>query len=194
MSPDNSNTHGLWAATAPPPPDCPPLIGREECDVAIIGAGYTGVSAALFLAEGNLAVRVLDTREPGWGCSGRNGGQINPGWKLDLDEISKHYGTDWQDRVTGVARSACDHIFDLIDRHFDRSHLRGVQKTVPLHSWQRGLLATPGRTGLFAAPCMLWLARTSGGDDARLRNDDRGTGAYIGTNRREFFDCLLQLN
>ena len=82
---DNSPTHGLWARTAPEAPPCPPLSGKVEADVTIIGAGYTGVSAALSLAEAGKSVVVLDAHQPGWGCSGRNGGQVNPGLKLDID-------------------------------------------------------------------------------------------------------------
>ena len=172
MSPDNSNTHGLWAATAPPPPDCPPLIGREECDVAIIGAGYTGMSAALFLAEGNLAVRVLDTREPGWGCSGRNGGQINPGWKLGLDEIPKHYGADWQDRVTRVVRSACDHIFDLIDHHH-------IDCDIVRSGYVQGGVGKRGRRQL-RERCELWqkLGKEAQLLDAARTAELLGTDAY----------------
>lgn len=85
--------------------------------MAIIGAGYTGISAALSLAEAGMAAVVLDAHQPGWGCSGRNGGQVNPGLKLEFDEIARHYGPEWQGRVVELAKGTCDHVFDLIDRH-----------------------------------------------------------------------------
>src|SRR5690348_9023066 len=65
-----------WSATAGPPPgDDGPAPGRVDTDVAIIGAGYTGLSCAYHLAKryGTKAV-VLEANEVGWGCSGRNGG------------------------------------------------------------------------------------------------------------------------
>lgn len=112
-----SRTHGLWAATATPAPDCPALDGPAEAEVAVVGAGYTGASAALYLAEAGLSVAVLEAHQPGWGCSGRNGGQVNPGWKLDPDEISSYYGPDFGPRAIGLARDACADLFALIARH-----------------------------------------------------------------------------
>ncbi len=70
----------LWAATAEAGPACPVLEGRESADVAIVGGGFTGLSAALYLAEAGKQVVLLEAAEPGWGASGRNGGQVNPGW------------------------------------------------------------------------------------------------------------------
>ncbi len=65
-----------WEATASDiAVDAPPLSGDESCDVAIIGGGYTGLSAALHLArDHNVDVRVLEAGHIGWGASGRNGG------------------------------------------------------------------------------------------------------------------------
>jgi glycine/D-amino acid oxidase-like deaminating enzyme len=65
-----------WEATADPLDiETPPLTGSVQCDVAIIGAGYTGLSAALHLKRDyGMDVRVLDAAFPGWGASGRNGG------------------------------------------------------------------------------------------------------------------------
>jgi glycine/D-amino acid oxidase-like deaminating enzyme len=64
-----------WEASAPPLKIAmPPLSGSENSDVAIIGGGYTGLSAALELASQGLDVHVLEAAEPGWGASGRNGG------------------------------------------------------------------------------------------------------------------------
>ncbi len=114
---NRSDTHGLWARTSPPGPACPALQGREHADVAIIGAGYTGISAALDLADAGKTVIVLESHDPGWGCSGRNGGQVNPGWKLELDEIERYYGADRSGRVIDVVKRACDQVFDLVDRH-----------------------------------------------------------------------------
>ena len=77
----------LYADTALPGPETPPLEGEAKADVTIVGAGFTGLSAALHLAEKGVSVRVLEAHEVGWGASGRNGGQVNPGLKFDPDEI-----------------------------------------------------------------------------------------------------------
>jgi len=65
---------------------CEPLAGTQSCDVAIIGGGYTGLSAALHLARDfNVDVAVLEAGHIGWGASGRNGGFCTPGaTKLSL--------------------------------------------------------------------------------------------------------------
>lgn len=62
----------LWAQTAQPLPVCGPLQGRASADVVIIGGGYSGLSAALHLAEAGRSVLLLEAREPGFGASGRN--------------------------------------------------------------------------------------------------------------------------
>ena len=66
----------LWVATARPAPATPPLDMSRQADVAIVGAGYSGLAAALQLAEAGVSVIVLETGEPGWGASGRNGVQV----------------------------------------------------------------------------------------------------------------------
>lgn len=108
---------GLWADTATALSSNPSLAGMHDGDVAIIGAGYTGLTAALYLAEAGLAVHVLDRHQPGWGCSGRNGGQVNPGFKLNPDEIWAHYGPENGPRALKVACGTCDLVFELIDKH-----------------------------------------------------------------------------
>ena len=65
-----------WAATAgPPPTDDGPLASDRDAEVAIIGAGYTGLSCAYYLAKSHgIDAVVLEANRPGWGCTGRNGG------------------------------------------------------------------------------------------------------------------------
>ena len=75
---NNIIANSLWSATANETPTCPTLTSELEADVAIVGAGFTGLSAALHLAELGKQVVVLEAQTPGWGASGRNGGQVNP--------------------------------------------------------------------------------------------------------------------
>ena len=107
----------LWTATAAPAPPAPPLAESRKADVVIVGAGYTGLSAALHLAEGGASAAVLDAGEPGSAASGLNGGQVNPGLKQDPEEILAIYGTEAGERVVEFAGSTADVVFSLIDKH-----------------------------------------------------------------------------
>lgn len=85
-----SDGPGLWGVTAPPAPDCPPLTGAVRADVAVIGAGYTGLSAALHLARAGADVIVLEAATPGAGGAGRNVGLVNAGlWLMPNDVIAR---------------------------------------------------------------------------------------------------------
>ncbi len=70
------------------------MQGEIEADVCVIGAGFTGISAALQLAENGYKVVVLEGERIGFGASGRNGGQIVNGYSRDLETIAKRYGAD----------------------------------------------------------------------------------------------------
>lgn len=107
----------LWTATAPPGPACPPLSGEVEAEVAIVGGGYTGLSTALHLAERKVPVVLLEAHEPGWGASGRNGGQVIPGLKEDPDEVERILGPSFGRRAVRLSGAAPDLVFDLVARH-----------------------------------------------------------------------------
>ncbi|MGD9919138.1 MAG: NAD(P)/FAD-dependent oxidoreductase [Paenirhodobacter sp.] len=109
--------NSLWTATANPAPDTPPLAGVEEADVAIVGAGVTGLSAALHLAERGLRVVVLEAQAIGWGASGRNGGQVNPGLKHDPDQLLAAFGADMGGRMLRLSGEAPALVMDLVRRH-----------------------------------------------------------------------------
>ncbi len=94
----------LWVATARPPPATPPLDMSRRADVAIVGAG-------------GASVIVLEAGEPGWGASGRNGGQVIPGLKSDPDELIAMFGPEAGEHLVRVAGGAPDTLFALIARH-----------------------------------------------------------------------------
>ncbi|MEP3166155.1 MAG: FAD-binding oxidoreductase [Marinobacter sp.] len=83
-----------YAASANPAPRRPALQGSCEADVCVVGAGYTGLSTALFLAESGFRVVMLEAATVGWGASGRNGGQIVNSFSRDLDTIERQTTPD----------------------------------------------------------------------------------------------------
>src|SRR5215210_9210847 len=114
----------LWAATAPPAPPTPPLEGAAEADVCVVGGGYAGLSTALHLAERGVRTVVLEAHEPGWGGSGRNGGQVIPGLKYDPDELVEKFPERGEELVA-FAGGTADAVFDIVARHrMDVPHLR----------------------------------------------------------------------
>jgi NADPH-dependent 2,4-dienoyl-CoA reductase/sulfur reductase-like enzyme len=107
----------LYADTARPAPDTPPLAGDRKTSVCVIGAGFTGLSAALHLAQQGTDVVVLEQNEPGWGASGRNGGQVNPGLKHDPDTVEADFGPDLGGRMIAMSWNAPNVVFNLIAQH-----------------------------------------------------------------------------
>jgi glycine/D-amino acid oxidase-like deaminating enzyme len=107
----------LWAATAPPAPPTPPLAESVATDVCIVGGGYLGLSTALHLAERGTKVVVLEAKEPGFGGSGRNGGQVIPGLKFDPDELLTMFGPERGARLVEFVTGTADVVFELIDKH-----------------------------------------------------------------------------
>jgi glycine/D-amino acid oxidase-like deaminating enzyme len=114
----------LYQATAEPAVPTPALDGDAQADVAIIGAGITGLSTALHLAEQGVKAVVLEAEQPGWGASGRNGGQVNPGLKHDPDAVERTYGADLGGRMNALAGAAPAYVFDVIRRYGIRCEAR----------------------------------------------------------------------
>lgn len=97
---ETQHTTSYYAASANPTPSRPPLQGRHETDVCVIGAGYTGISTALFLLEQGFKVTVLEAVKVGFGASGRNGGQMVNSYSRDIDVIERSAGAQ-QARMMG---------------------------------------------------------------------------------------------
>lgn len=106
-----------YAATATPLAPFPPLEGEVAADVCIIGAGFTGLSAALHLAEAGLDVVVLEAHRAGFGASGRNGGQVGSGQRLEQDVLERMFGRDDARKLWDIGEEAKALIRGLIERH-----------------------------------------------------------------------------
>jgi len=110
-------TGSLWYATAAPGPVLGQLTESVRAEVTVIGAGYTGLSAALHLAEAGRDVVVLDAAEVGERASGLNGGQVIPGVKHDPDTLEELFGPVVGSRLIDTVAAGADVVFDLIGKH-----------------------------------------------------------------------------
>ncbi|HEY5794323.1 MAG TPA: FAD-binding oxidoreductase [Bosea sp. (in: a-proteobacteria)] len=106
----------IYQLDAPPAPQTPALAGSLRTSVAIVGGGIVGLTTALHLAEAGVDVTVLEAQEPGWGASGNNGGQLNPGLKFDPDVIEATYGPDLGKRMVAFAYDTPTRTLALIER------------------------------------------------------------------------------
>jgi glycine/D-amino acid oxidase-like deaminating enzyme len=107
----------LWSVTAPPGPVCSALSGAQRAQAAVIGGGYTGLSAALHLAEAGRDVVVLEAAEIGERASGINGGQVIPGVKQDPDALEAMLGPYAGGRLVATAAAGPELVFTLIAKH-----------------------------------------------------------------------------
>jgi glycine/D-amino acid oxidase-like deaminating enzyme len=114
---DNARSHGLWELTAPPAPETARLLGSIKVDTAIVGGGYTGLSAALHLAEAGANVALLEAVEIGFGGAGRNVGLVNAGMWVMPDVLADLLGGDYGQRLLELLGDAPKLVFDLIERH-----------------------------------------------------------------------------
>lgn len=97
--------------------DTSALVGQQRVDVAIVGGGVTGCSAALHLAERGYQVALLEANRIGWGASGRSGGQILTGFGTEMSVIAKSLGQDAAREAWQMSREAVRLTADLIARH-----------------------------------------------------------------------------
>ena len=106
-----------YAATATTLAPFPTLKGQTRADVCIVGGGYTGLSAALHLAQAGLDVVLLEAHRMGFGASGRNGGQVGSGQRQDQDWLEAAVGRGDARRLWDMGEDAKALVRGLIDRH-----------------------------------------------------------------------------
>ncbi|MFT5172002.1 MAG: gamma-glutamylputrescine oxidase [Gammaproteobacteria bacterium] len=106
-----------YAATANSARSAQPLVGAQTADICVVGAGYSGLSAAIHLAEKGYAVAVVEGARVGWGASGRNGGQIVNGLNAGLDSIARRYGARTEGVIGGLLQEGASIIYRLIEQY-----------------------------------------------------------------------------
>jgi len=139
-----------WAETCPDLPNTP-LSGEQRAEFAVIGAGFTGLSAALHLARSGADVAVLDLHRPGWGASGRNGGFCCLGGaKADGATLARRYGEDQRLAFRRTERRAIEFVSDRIDElglDVDRQSPGGEIELAHSRAAFRAMQAEQAQTG-----------------------------------------------
>ncbi|MGY8861705.1 MAG: NAD(P)/FAD-dependent oxidoreductase [Pseudomonadales bacterium] len=141
------HTHSYYAASANQKIECPTLKGNHSADVCVVGAGITGLSAALNLAERGYKVTVLEANLVGWGASGRSGGQMIFGFGCDMSVIEKSAGKTAAKAMWDMSVEAIDTLRQRVDQHqiqcdLQQGHLHAAIKPRQMHEleeWQASL-------------------------------------------------------
>lgn len=133
-------TRSFYAATGLTVRDRPALEGRIDADVCVVGAGYTGLSSALHLAEAGYRVVVLEAARVGWGASGRNGGQLVHSYSRDIDVIERRYGAGQAAALGAMAFEGARIIRERVARYGIDCHLKDGGIFAALTSRQMGHL------------------------------------------------------
>ena len=162
----------LWLA------DCaemaPEADSAADADLVVVGGGFTGLSTALHYAQAGHSVTLFEAEEVGFGASGRNGGQVIPGFKHDPETVVAHYGPELGETMVRFSSEAPDLVFDLIERH-------GIDCQPQRNGW---IQASHSETalGTVRARAAQWQSR---GVAAQLLDRDEiaekvGSGGYAG--------------
>ncbi|MEG1680668.1 MAG: FAD-dependent oxidoreductase, partial [Stenotrophomonas sp.] len=129
-----------YAASQPELPLRAPLRGQARADVAVLGAGYTGLTAALALAENGYKVTVLEAERVGWGASGRNGGQAIVGYGCEQDTLEALVGDGDARLLFDFSRDGMHMLKQRIARHGIDCDWRDGHASVPIQPRQERAL------------------------------------------------------
>jgi glycine/D-amino acid oxidase-like deaminating enzyme len=105
----------LWAATAQPAPALQSLEGERQCDVVIIGAGYTGLSAAHHIARSGREPLIVEANTLAWGASGRNGGVVSPKFRVGFPTLMSRFGRDTALQMYYTGYAAVDSLVEMVE-------------------------------------------------------------------------------
>jgi gamma-glutamylputrescine oxidase len=151
---DLSDASGsYYEATVDRPPPAPPLVGRVRADVAVVGGGYAGLSAALELALRGYSVVLLEARTVGWGASGRNGGQVIVGYAGE-GAIARQLSPEDARRAWDISVEGLNLVRERIERYgIDCDYVPGhlslattARKSAELSDWVEHLDSSYGYT------------------------------------------------
>ena len=139
-----------YADSVPAQPLRPPLRGEQATDVCVLGAGYTGLSTALSLAERGYRVTVLEAQRVGWGASGRNGGQAIVGYGCEVDTLERLVGNADARLLFDYSREGMALLRQRLQRYAIACDWREGHASVPISARQerglrRGLLTLAER-------------------------------------------------
>lgn len=160
--------HSYYSATMPRPDQAQALHGDLVCDVAIVGGGLAGLSAAIELADRGFDVVLLEARQIGWGASGRNGGQALAGLACEQEAIEAQLGLEEARRVWSMTiealtliRQRCERF--EIDCDWRAGYLSladNARKARDLQAWQVRMQSLYGHDTEWIAPAQLphWIA------------------------------------
>ena len=112
--PSTQHPDSYWVETGNPAPVLPAISGDRTADVVIIGAGFTGLSAAYHLSQAGIDVIVVEAEDVGWGASGRNGGMLPPRYKKGFASIAKTYGNETTRRLHAIVHEAVDTVETIV--------------------------------------------------------------------------------
>ena len=123
-----------YSATAEPLNAFPNLKGSKKYDICIVGAGYTGLSSALHLSSLGYSVAVLDAHRVGFGASGRNGGQLGAGQRVNQDELVSKIGENNADKMWHLANDAVSTVKEIIKVNKIDCHIKPGIATLGFNS------------------------------------------------------------
>ena len=167
----------LWRETACAAPAPQALSGAASADVAIVGGGYTGLSAALRAIEKGLKPAIIEASEIGFGASGRNGGVVSTKYRMSLSDMARHHGVDVARLMNRLGHDAMDCVERNVEEH--GIHSAGFSKSGNLRCAHNANTLT----GLLAEAR---IGRETFGDsslsilDAEQTRHETGSGDFVG--------------